>query len=45
MKLGDLFTKKVISAGLEESLASVAHAMKEHNVGTLVIVEDQERIP
>ena len=44
MNLGELFTKNVITAGPEETLASVAQSMKEHNVGTVVIVEEQRPI-
>jgi CBS domain-containing protein len=44
MKLSDLFAKKVITAGAGDTLASVAHQMQEHNVGTVVIVEDQRPV-
>ncbi len=44
MKLNDIFTKNVISAGPEESLAAVALQMQEHNVGTVVIVEKQRPV-
>lgn len=39
MKLNDLFTRKVVTAGPEDSLASVARKMKEHNIGSVVITE------
>jgi CBS domain-containing protein len=44
MKLSDLFAKKVITAAPGDTLASVAHKMQEHNVGTVVIVEDQRPV-
>jgi CBS domain-containing protein len=40
MKLNDLFTRDVVTAGPDESLAGIARRMQEHNVGTAVIVED-----
>lgn len=40
MKLSDLFTKNVVTAGSAETLSAVAHQMQEQNVGTVVIVED-----
>ena len=40
MKLNDLFTRAVITAGPEEALAGIALRMQEYNVGTVVIVED-----
>jgi len=44
MKLSDLFAKKVITAVAEETLASVAQRMQEHNVGTVVVVEAQRPV-
>lgn len=41
MKLNDIFTRSVVTAGPEETLATVALRMQEHNVGTVVIVEDR----
>jgi len=38
MKLNDLFTRDVVTAGPEEALAGIALRMQEHNVGTVVIV-------
>jgi len=35
------FLKQVQTAGLTESLASVARRMEQHNVGAVVIVENQ----
>ena len=39
MKLNDLFTRAVITAGPDEALAGIARRMQEHNVGTVVVVE------
>jgi CBS domain-containing protein len=39
MKLNDLFTRNVVTAGPDEALAGIARRMQEHNVGTVVIVE------
>ncbi len=44
MKLSDMFAKKVVTAGPGETLAAVARRMQEHNVGTVVIVEDQRPV-
>jgi CBS domain-containing protein len=44
MKLNDLFTRRVITAGPEDPLTAVARRMQEHNVGTVVIVEDQRPV-
>lgn len=44
MNLSDLFTKQVITAGPAESLASVARKMRDHNVGTVVIAEDERPV-
>jgi len=41
MKLNDIFTRGVVTADPEDSLAMVARRMTEHHVGTLVIVEDK----
>ena len=40
MKLNDLFTRSVVTAGPDEALAGIARRMQEHNVGTVVVVED-----
>jgi CBS domain-containing protein len=40
MKLNDLFTRSVVTAGPEEALAGVALRMQDYNVGTVVIVEE-----
>jgi CBS domain-containing protein len=44
MKLSDTFTKKAIIAGPETTLTATAKLMKEHNVGDVVIVQDQRPI-
>jgi CBS domain-containing protein len=44
MKLSDLFSKNVVTAGPGETLESVAKQMQEHNVGTVVIVEDRRPV-
>jgi CBS domain-containing protein len=42
MKLNDIFTRFVVTAAPEVTLAAVAREMQEHNVGTVVVV-DHER--
>jgi predicted phosphoribosyltransferase len=44
MKLNDIFTRNVVTAGPEETLAAVALRMQEHNVGTVVVVENQRPV-
>jgi CBS domain-containing protein len=44
MKLNDIFTRSVVTAKPEETLAAVALRMQQHNVGTVVIVEDQRPV-
>ncbi len=44
MNLNDVFTRDVVTAWPEEDLASVARKMDEHNVGAVVIVEDQRPV-
>ena len=44
MKLNDLFTRNVVTAGPEEALAGIARRMQDHNVGTIVIVEDRRPV-
>jgi CBS domain-containing protein len=44
MKLNEIFTRSVVTAGPEETLAAVALRMQEHNVGTVVIVEDRRPV-
>jgi len=44
MKLNDIFTRNVVTARPEETLSAVAIRMQEHNVGTVVIVENQRPV-
>jgi CBS domain-containing protein len=44
MKLSDIFTRVVVTAWPEETLATIAHRMHEHNVGAVVVVEDQRPV-
>lgn len=44
MKLNDVFTRGVIIAGPGEPVAAVARKMQDHNVGTVVIVEDERPV-
>ena len=44
MKLNDLFTRNVITARPDDSLAVVCGKMQEHNVGTVVITEDRRPV-
>jgi CBS domain-containing protein len=44
MKLNEIFTKSVVTAGPEETLAAVALRMQERNVGTVVIVADRRPV-
>jgi len=44
MKLHEIFTRSVVTAGPEETLAAVAVRMQEHNVGTVVIVQDRRPV-
>jgi CBS domain-containing protein len=44
MKLNDIFTRNVVTAAPEETLAAVALQMQEHNVGTVVIVENRRPV-
>jgi len=44
MTLGDLFSRKVVTAFPKESLASVARRMQERNVGTVLIEENQKPV-
>jgi CBS domain-containing protein len=39
MRLREKFVKEMVTTKPQQSLASVAKLMKEHNVGTIVIVE------
>jgi CBS domain-containing protein len=44
MKLNEIFTRNVVTAGPGETLAAVALRMQEHNVGTVVIVQGQRPV-
>lgn len=44
MKTIEAFIKNVVTATPEESLASIAAAMEQHNVGAVVIVEDRRPV-
>lgn len=44
MKLNDIFSRSVVTALPAETLAAVALRMQEHNVGTVVIVEDRRPV-
>lgn len=44
MKLSDCFTKQAITAPPSEPLASIARAMEQHNVGAVVIAENQRPV-
>lgn len=44
MKLCDLFTKLVVTATADESLQAIALRMQEHNVGAVVIVENENPV-
>jgi CBS domain-containing protein len=44
MKLNDVFRRTVVTATPEETLAAVALKMKEHNVGTVVVVQQQRPV-
>src|SRR5579864_5931138 len=44
MKLNDIFTKYVVTAEPFETLAAVARKMLDHNVGTVVVVEERRPV-
>jgi CBS domain-containing protein len=44
VKLNDVFTRNVVTAEPEETLAVVALRMQERNVGTVVVVEKQRPV-
>ena len=44
MKLNDLFTRAVVTAKPDEPVSAIARRMQEHNVGTVIIVEDQRPV-
>jgi CBS domain-containing protein len=41
MNLNEIFTRNVITGQPEETVAAIAFRMQEHNVGTVVIVDNQ----
>ena len=43
MKISHAYLKKVIAASPKTPLTDVARLMQEHHVGTVVILDDQER--
>jgi CBS domain-containing protein len=44
MKLNDFFTRNVVTAGPDESLTKIAVKMQEHNVGTVIVVENRRPV-
>ncbi len=44
MKLNEVFTRFVVTAEPEDTLATVAGRMREHNVGTVVVVEKRRPV-
>ena len=44
MKLSDIFSKFVVTAERQETLGAVALRMQEHNVGMVVVVEDERPV-
>jgi CBS domain-containing protein len=44
MKLGTLFIREVVTAGPKDSLAKVAKLMEQHNVGTVVVAEQDRPV-
>lgn len=44
MKLNDIFTRNVITAEPQATLATVAGLMQEHNVGAVVVVEERRPV-
>jgi CBS domain-containing protein len=44
MKLNDIFTRNLVTATPEETLATVALRMQKPNVGTVVVVEDRRPV-
>jgi len=44
MKLGTMFVREVVTAGLKDSLAKVAKLMEQHNVGTVVVAEQDRPV-
>jgi CBS domain-containing protein len=44
MKLNDIFTRGVVTVEPSDTLATAAQRMLEHNVGTVVVVENQRPV-
>jgi CBS domain-containing protein len=44
MRLGAFFSKEVVAASPKDSLAAVAKMMEKHNVGTVVVAEEQRPV-
>jgi CBS domain-containing protein len=44
MRFGTFFAKEVVIASPRDSLANVAKLMEQHNVGTVVVVEQQRPV-
>ena len=44
MNLNEIFTRNVITGQPEETVAAIAFRMQEHNVGTVVIVDNQRPV-
>jgi len=44
MRISDLFLTRVVKAVAGDPLAAIARRMKEHNVGTVVVVDDDRPI-
>jgi CBS domain-containing protein len=44
MKISDLFVREVVTATARDSLAEVAKLMERHNVGAIVVVEQQRPV-
>jgi len=44
MKLGDQFPGPVVTAGPQDTIASVARLMQQHNVGTVVVAREHKPV-
>jgi len=44
MKLNEIFTRSVVTARPEDTLATIALKMQEHNIGTIVIVKERRPV-
>jgi CBS domain-containing protein len=43
LKVGDIMTKKVIVVPLSESVAEVARLMKKNSIGSVIVVDEDDR--